>query len=487
MVTRKWLIWLVVLAYLVAGVLYAVFTPAWQVPDEPAHYNYVRYIASHGRFPVLEKGDYPARYLEEIKSRRFPADMSIGPIRYEFHQPPLYYLLQVPVFIGFGGQILPLRIFSLLLGALLLLVIYRALADLFPDRRWVALMAAAFVAVLPMHTAMMAGVENDSLAELLLAIAMWFSIRLVLEFDEPNARSLGRLGIVLGLILVTKTTVYVAVPIALLALIPVGKGRWRLRGWLEGLGRVLVPMLLIALPWYARNAVVYGWPDFLGLRRHDSVVIGQPRTVDWILRFGWHQYLHRYVTFTFDSFWGVFGWLGVFMDRRIYLFLEMLSAAVLLGLLVALFEALVRKSPGLSKKQWFGIGMLVLLFFGVVAEYVGYNLMFVQHQGRYLFPSLMAIGAGWAVGLRKTTSGRTSMVLSVAFLALAVVFAVAPGACGKWGVLLAALFASFFFAIWVLGKRKHWAPWAGIVLVYAVLYAVEVLAVFAFIVPQLAR
>jgi 4-amino-4-deoxy-L-arabinose transferase-like glycosyltransferase len=206
---RKWMIWLIVLAYLVAGVLYAALTPAWQVPDEPAHYNYIRYLASHGRFPVLEQGDYPAKYLEEIKSRRFPTDMSIDPIRYEFHQPPLYYLLQVPVFIAFGGKLLPLRLLSVLLGALLLFVIYRSLVDLFPEYRWVSLMATAFVAFLPMHTAMMAGVENDSLAELLLALAIWLSLRLLLSLDPPGRRSLLRLGIVLGLILVTKTTVYV--------------------------------------------------------------------------------------------------------------------------------------------------------------------------------------------------------------------------------------------------------------------------------------
>ncbi len=41
------------------GALFAVQTPAWQAPDEPAHYNYVRYLAENGAFPVLHMGDYP--------------------------------------------------------------------------------------------------------------------------------------------------------------------------------------------------------------------------------------------------------------------------------------------------------------------------------------------------------------------------------------------------------------------------------------------
>ena len=93
----RWL-WLVVVLYLALATAYAVYTPAWQAPDEPAHYNYVSYVAEEGRLPVLAPGDYPAAYLEEIKARRFPADMSIAPLRYEAHQPPLYYLLAAGVY-----------------------------------------------------------------------------------------------------------------------------------------------------------------------------------------------------------------------------------------------------------------------------------------------------------------------------------------------------------------------------------------------------
>jgi len=83
----------IILAYLVVGALYAALTPPWQAPDEPAHYNYVRYLAENRRLPVLQMGDYPHDYLEEIKAAKFPATMSIDPIRYEFYQPPLYYVL----------------------------------------------------------------------------------------------------------------------------------------------------------------------------------------------------------------------------------------------------------------------------------------------------------------------------------------------------------------------------------------------------------
>ena len=44
---------LILLVYLAIGVLYAVNTPAWQAPDEPAHYNYIKHLAEHRSLPCL--------------------------------------------------------------------------------------------------------------------------------------------------------------------------------------------------------------------------------------------------------------------------------------------------------------------------------------------------------------------------------------------------------------------------------------------------
>ncbi len=164
---------LIIAAYLVVGILYAVNTPPWQVPDEPAHYNYVKYLAENYRFPVLQMGDYPHDYLEEIKARRFPPEMSIEPLRYEFHQPPLYYVLAAVVYKLFAGRLLPLRLLSVLLGCCLLWVAYHIAKEIFPGDETLALGATAFVAFVPMHIAITAAVNNDTLAELILAGGFW--------------------------------------------------------------------------------------------------------------------------------------------------------------------------------------------------------------------------------------------------------------------------------------------------------------------------
>src|SRR5262245_34403542 len=98
---ERGLLTLIVATYLVIAALYAVRTPLWQVPDEPAHYNYVRQIATSGCCPVIQAGDWDNTYLEQIKAARFdPAIVGdrLSTVQYEDHQPPLYYLLATPLY-----------------------------------------------------------------------------------------------------------------------------------------------------------------------------------------------------------------------------------------------------------------------------------------------------------------------------------------------------------------------------------------------------
>jgi 4-amino-4-deoxy-L-arabinose transferase-like glycosyltransferase len=342
----------ILVTYTLLAVLFAVYTPPWQAPDEPAHYNYVRYLVEKGQFPVLQMGDYSQGYLDWIKEAKFPPILSIDSIRYESHQPPLYYLLAAPLFVVTGGALLPLRLFSVLLGVGLVFLAYLIGRRMFPA--WPALgpAVAAFVAFLPQHLATLAQVGNDALAELLVAAVLLMLVGWVMrdaaqsaERSAQDRRLRGQparrkteyalLGVLCGLVLITKTTAYVAVLLAGGVLI----WEWRReqvasRRVAADLGLVLVPAVLISFPWYLRDILTYGWPDFLGLARHDSIVIGQMRLAEYLARFGWSSYAQRLVTFTFDSFWGVFGWQGVLMDSRVYTALAVFSCVVGMGLLV---------------------------------------------------------------------------------------------------------------------------------------------------------
>lgn len=472
---------IILVIYLFIGVLFAVLTPPWQVPDEPAHYNYIRILAEERRWPVLEMGDYPAEYLEAIKAQCFPPEMPIDPIRYESHQPPLYYLLAVPLFVLTEGALLPLRLFSLALGAGVVLLAYATVLGLFPYQPLLALGTMAFVAFLPQHVAMMAGVNNDSLAELILAAVLWQLILFVQaeSREKTGARRAALLGGLIGLGLVTKTTDYLALPLAALAL----GLRWRRGG--AGCGRLALlifgPALLIGLPWWVRNAMTYGGLDLLGLGRHNWVVVGQPRTSEWLAAYGAAEVARRFVQTTFQSFWGQFGWMGVVLDQRIYAGLALLSGLIALGWVLRLADGRSTFTPG----QRDGLILLAGLVLLTAASYFWYNLTFVQHQGRYLFPALIPIGLGVTVGLRRVLQpdgARLATVLLLGLLAGLVVLGLftadlAGGAMAFVGLLAAGLGV----AGW--GQRSLTGP--GLAAFYAILAVFDGVALFGFILPAL--
>ncbi len=121
----------VVLCYITMGFLFAVNTPPWQTPDEPAHYNYIRQLAD-GDVPIMEVGDYDQLYISKIVRLRFPPEFSIDRLEYEDWQPPLYYLLLVPVFWLSNGSLFALRIMSMLFGVATIIFAYLIVQQIFP-------------------------------------------------------------------------------------------------------------------------------------------------------------------------------------------------------------------------------------------------------------------------------------------------------------------------------------------------------------------
>jgi len=388
-----------VAVYVGIGSLYATLTPAWQVPDEPAHYNYVRSLAKGRGFPVLEEGDYDQEYQERLTSERFPAELSVKPLTYEDHQPPLYYLLATPVYLLSGGALLPLRLLSVVLGAVLLIVAFGTVRTLFPKRPELGLMAAALIAFIPQHVAMTAGVNNDILAELVVGATLWaLLVYLGGQTDRPWAS-----GLLVGTALLTKTTAYVVVGVAVGAVLM----RWyredRTWRWTAGqLAWLFIPALLLSAPWFIRNGLTYGWSDPLALARHEAVVEAQPRSSDWLTVHGWAGLLKILARTTFQSFWGQFGWMAVPLPARIYRALLLLSILLAAGFLVWLirYRKLSRDRPLAA----YGCLLLGLSAAFTFSAFIWYNFTFVQHQGRYLFPALIPLATAAALGLETLSS-----------------------------------------------------------------------------------
>ena len=395
---------LIVLTYLVTATLYAINTPKWQAPDEPAHFNYIRHIAETGTLPVLQRGDYDQAYLEQIKAAKFPASMSIDAIRYEAYQPPLYYLAATPIYLiargaGIDATVIALRLFSVVFGLVVLIVAYSIVREIFPNDDLFALATVGAIATIPQHIAVSASISNDLAAEVVLALILWIAIKRVNgAIRDSQFVILG--GIAFGAALLTKTTAYVPGALVLIGAILVTK-QLRITNYeLRIIFFLFALAALIAAPMFARNLLIYGITDPLGIARHDAVVIGQPTTAEMITRFGLNKIVSDFFVVTFKSFWAQFGWMGVLVHERIYIALAALTVIAILGHIFYAIRIL-RQRDLLSPAQWWCAILLSAMIGVAVADYVLYNFKFLQFQGRYLFPALVPLALFLVIGLRE--------------------------------------------------------------------------------------
>jgi hypothetical protein len=420
------LLGVILLLQFAMGILYATRTPRWQAPDEPAHYNYVRGLAENGTFPVLQPGDYDQQYLEELKAQKFPPPLSIDSIRYEAHQPPLYYVLAAPVYLSARAlqldDVLALRVLNVFFALWLSALAYLIFVQVFPTNALLRLAGVGIIATLPMHLAMSAAINNDTLAEIVAAVILLLALQRVRgKLADRRFVVLG--GLAYGIALLTKTTLYPNIVLLALAEYAYRQIQFarqqpraaRFSAWLPNRSTVvasvktLAPLLGIALllsgAWFVRNALTYGANDLLGWNRHDLVVVGQPTTAQYLAQFGWRNVLFNFFATSFRSFWAQFGWMGVLVNDRIYVFLFVLTAFACCGALLWVIRLVRRRQEFAPETRWTWLLLGAMLTLAVAAH-VYYNLKYVQPQGRYLFPGLIPLAAFWSAGLDEMLNAR---------------------------------------------------------------------------------
>ncbi len=377
----------VLLAYLVIGSLFVMRVPAWQAPDEPAHYNYAAALV-RGEWPVIEASDWdPALVPIAPDARNVPADR----IHYEDHQPPLFYVLGVPVFAATNGSLTALRLWSLLIGAVGVAACYGVVLSLFPGRTALAGAAAVFYALLPQHLHIMASYNNDALSEALLALTVLQAVRMFAK--APSRGQVLLLSLTAGLGMWTKAQAYLALPIGVLALLTADSSALFSTRMKRAVQFGLVA-IAIAAPLWLRNISTYGGFDFLGLQAHNRAVTGQLTAAELIAKEGAGGYLREAAQTTFQSFWGQFGWMSVPAGARIYQALLLFTLAS-----AAAFKLWWwRGRTSLDVRQRGGMLLLASLYVLSLFAYVWYNAQFVQFQGRYLYTGLIPIALGAALG-----------------------------------------------------------------------------------------
>lgn len=188
---------LLLLAYFCNTLLWGVVTRIGHPPDEFSHFDYIRHIAINHSLPVYGQ----TRYVFDPAQLQRHASM-----------PPLYYLLCTPIQMALSNasvtqQILALWVFTILLGAFTVWLVYSLGRLLVPARPAFALAAAALVGFNPMFTHLSASVNSDNLINLIYAALVVWLAKGLLKRVAPQRVWLRGLGALLGAGLITKQTI----------------------------------------------------------------------------------------------------------------------------------------------------------------------------------------------------------------------------------------------------------------------------------------
>jgi hypothetical protein len=214
--------------------------------DEPAHLNYVKYLAQHRAFPVMEHWVLESDAFERNE--------------FEYHQAPLYYLICAPFYKLFGAKraITVCRLLSAFFGIAGLWIIALLLRDCGCPAR-VRLAAVLFVGLLPSHLYFSSLVSNDGLSWLLALLLMISILRYGAMTESPSSAAVTvtfALAVYCAAGALTKSSLLIFFPLVLGLFVYKYAISRRFIHCLRGV-LVLGISGIAILPWYVRNCVVY--------------------------------------------------------------------------------------------------------------------------------------------------------------------------------------------------------------------------------------
>jgi 4-amino-4-deoxy-L-arabinose transferase-like glycosyltransferase len=461
--------WVCALVAVANAIAWSIVMPAFQVPDEQAHYAYAEYVAQHGKAPVPALVDVPSASeglaLQDLgfeatrfhsangtlwsaaDQRRLARDLVFDSSRgdgnggaYTFGgEPPLFYALQaIPYRIADGGTVLDrlalMRLLCSLLAGATVLFVFLFLREALPAVPWTWSVGALAVAFQPMFASISGGMNSDALLYATAAALFW---QLARAFRRGlTRRGAFAVGVTLAVGMLTKFNFAGLVPGAAIGLIAIALRQrgartprlraLRLPALALGIGAaaVLLEMTLNVVLWDrpASGASANAFFSLSGV--HLSLTSG----ISYVTQFylvplpGMKHYIDA---FPLRTTWA-FGFVGTFgfVDTSFRPLVNDLALVPLAGLLVGATAALVRARETVRRRHLellvYAVMAAIFMFFIATASFIVYSRLEESiAQVRYLFPLLSLYGA--IVVLAARSVGRRWMpIVGTAIVVLAI-------------------------------------------------------------------
>ncbi len=462
--------WLCALVACLNALCWSFITPAFEVPDEPAHFAYVKQLVDTGskptsRVPVSSREIQLAMQAEHyyhVRQQPENRPMATQAEQAEFQrasteaigansgssaagvateQPPLYYALEaIPYSFALHNPVTDrlqlMRAFSALFAALSALFVYLFVRETLPGEPWAWVVGGLSVALMPLLGFMSGSVNPDALLFAVCAAVFYCFAR---AFRRGlTSRMAVAIGAVTAIGVLSKLNFLGLLPGILLGLVllSIREGRGSPRTALRPLALALAIGLSPGALLIVKDALAH--QPLLGPLAGNTAL--DKGSLIAQLNYIWQFYLPRIPgtvndfpgLFTARQFWfnglvGLFGWRDTMFPGWVYDFALLPAGAIVFLLGRALFQRRALLGGRIAELLVYAaisIGVMGMVgaasygtFPGIDAEYF---------EVRYLFPMLALLGA---------------------ILALA-----ARGAGRRWGPAAGALILTLFLAQDILSQ-----------------------------------
>lgn len=431
----KRILTLLILIVFVKSLVWSLFIPLWQFPDEQAHFGHVSYLAEGGQLPMGRKDDLSEEmvaseralgtFRDEFGNNRFTyhpeyrleyTDNFIGKFEPDIkniplsarknfvaaesaYYPHIFYRLSGLVYKLFYQSDLFVRVYSLRIFWLFthLVMIYFAYQIgwmVFSKNKFMAISVAVLTGFQPMLSFVASGVSGDNYHNCLFTVLIYLCLCLWRKISWSNLAAIA-LVMAFGIAAKPQFLIGFGLVLPVLGLKLLKLKRYKLVG-------ILAVILAVIVWFFMPNQIIFlesrknlAWPDYT-LWQH--LVYTANHTFREVLPW----------------YWGVFRWLSLTLPRWVNRIMMRILLLAGVGLIIKLLRR--RFEPGFWIIVWSALVYFLSLFFWEYIQVRNTGFPFGL-QGRYYFPTIVPHLILLIMGIRAIWS-KLLIVLDYWFIAL---------------------------------------------------------------------
>lgn len=363
---------LIIVLFFFTTLLWSIFLPVFEAPDETSAYEYALYMSKTWQIPDLREFSNQGFhhwqplyfFLLAPVAKATNAPTSTGskyyykdsweriyrdnPTNIFFHQPSEFKF----DWDGIAVSLHAMRLVSVLLATGSVWFVFLTAREIFGSVSKLPIVATALFGFNPQFVNYSGALNVVDMVTFVSSIAIWQAVKIIGQ-KRTSIKSYASLGGLLGVAIISKMTSLTLLPVAL------GMAIWKRAkeraSVLSALAFLMLFFMIFGGWFLIRNKILYG--EFSGVTTQITMVYGKVRN-PFLEEVGWLNYLISYPKTQWKTFWSGFSWLTFYLPHIFPLIMAWIYFVGLLGYAMIL---LGKSIAATMKSQLILLGLFALL------------------------------------------------------------------------------------------------------------------------------